>query len=497
MSYDIGRSMSFKKDGSVSLSAASSNVYPRNYYNTTITPNLDGESNTQISMLYGMMDGDLKMSHSANEYKWPYINQRIKHLLHCFKANELTDEQENTVLECLSVFQKRASDLNRIKLPVMTEGWGYLRKGITEVTSTINFYNMAEWAESMKGLKAVYSVDNSKRFDVSSYGKISQSTLETLNLKQKALMAIDLNNIGLLKDCLDKGLDINYQDELGNTLLINAVIAGRNKIENHLRELGADTQIKNKMGQTVDYIQLSFLEGVKTLDFPNLVGLIEENGNLMKEDIFGMTPAQYIVKNYSGVDSMIKTLCEQPSVQKAKPDFIDTIVNNVRYFDSETRKEALREVIILSGLESNPNELFQKLKLRDEKGLIEFLTEGEKSLFETMVENGLDTTPIKPNFNSLSSAEMDIFMTAVNLRSEEFFKLVDIAKKHDAIDLLNKDSEGKTLKDYADGLMVGKGKNIELNQRMFEFINNLYEEQELLSSEERLDDVEQLMGLDR
>ena len=71
---------------------------------------------------------------------------------------------------------------------------------------------------------------------------------------------IDMNDIQSIKSSLDKGIDLNYKDEFGNTPTIYAASKSKPRLVKLFLDNGADPDIKNNCGNTFRYYFLDLGE---------------------------------------------------------------------------------------------------------------------------------------------------------------------------------------------------------------------------------------------
>lgn len=103
---------------------------------------------------------------------------------------------------------------------------------------------------------------------------------------------VRLGNSELIKKLLDQGLDVNLQNNLQDTLLMQAIKSDSKEIFNLLLKAGADINIKNNRTKTAFYIALETsdrFEYVKTL----LKSGIDVNSPI---DSFGRTPLMIAIE---------------------------------------------------------------------------------------------------------------------------------------------------------------------------------------------------------
>jgi ankyrin repeat protein len=85
-------------------------------------------------------------------------------------------------------------------------------------------------------------------------------------LEKDLFTAILFDNLKKVKDYLRKGVDINIQDEEGDTPLIASAVFGFTDIAKYLVDMGAKIDIKNNRGETALQASIRF-DRIETMNF--------------------------------------------------------------------------------------------------------------------------------------------------------------------------------------------------------------------------------------
>lgn len=103
---------------------------------------------------------------------------------------------------------------------------------------------------------------------------------DLLTYVERALSEVDLD---VVKHLVAKGVDINYADEYGNTVLSFVVRSAKLDIVKYLIERGANTNAIDKFGDTV------LMEAIYTGELNRVKCLVEHNANVNRRTELGTT----------------------------------------------------------------------------------------------------------------------------------------------------------------------------------------------------------------
>lgn len=96
------------------------------------------------------------------------------------------------------------------------------------------------------------------------YIKLFEFEKKSLRLSSELIEATSTGNLKKVKELIDYGVDVNVQNEIGETALIIATYQDRRDIVKCLIEAGTDVNIKNKGGYT-SLMQASYHNNITIL----------------------------------------------------------------------------------------------------------------------------------------------------------------------------------------------------------------------------------------
>ena len=109
--------------------------------------------------------------------------------------------------------------------------------------------------------------------------------INTLSKEDAATILFNAIDENIVKEIIDKGyIEVNYLDEQGNNALVNAYVYGNTEVFNVLIDLGINVNNQNDTGDTV----LHYCVEDNMLEYIQL--LIENNANKRIENDKGLTP---------------------------------------------------------------------------------------------------------------------------------------------------------------------------------------------------------------
>ncbi len=298
MSYEIVKSLVWKKDGSFTLSSASSNVYPKTP-NTTLIPAKDSNGKDNLlSLLDEIQGGSFQLSPSANGYSWQYALRKLKPYL----GNDLVNDNNlisQSVCSALKYYLGQAKTLKSLESIVAINALGdqYLSSKVTSKSRAIKS-GIKDWAITYNALQST-SIRAFIRNGYSNYRDTAHieikdnGAFKALSRDEQFFILIDAGDVARVGAMLDNGHDINSQDELGKTGLMNAAINKDKMMLQLFEEKEADFSIKDSDGRM-------FLSEIVAMDYPMkaIINIAKTQGlNVFEENVFGEPLLFDIIKN--------------------------------------------------------------------------------------------------------------------------------------------------------------------------------------------------------
>jgi len=162
------------------------------------------------------------------------------------------------------------------------------------------------------------------------YKNIINSTVNITGLRGNALLAaLSFDDIKMAKLLITNGINVNYRDNFGATVLQAAIQAGKLKQVKMLLDTGADTEIKNNIGMNIYHYALYH----PSIEMLNL--LYKYNKNIDEPDNKERTPlAAIMADDRPGLDNItmwfLKRGADFSKVIKLAPDMVPVYIDEKR-----------------------------------------------------------------------------------------------------------------------------------------------------------------------
>lgn len=127
-------------------------------------------------------------------------------------------------------------------------------------------------------------------------------------MSRKLIKYARRNNIKKIKKRLEKGDDINFQDKIGDTALMWAVLGRNVKAVEFLLDNNADPNLRNKKGFTA--LEYAVIDSERNVKLTPIVKLLLENGaDVHAKNVGGVTLLAYAA--YKGSIEVVELLLEK------------------------------------------------------------------------------------------------------------------------------------------------------------------------------------------
>lgn len=295
MSYEIVKSLVWKRDGSFTLSSASSNVYPKTPSATLIPAKDSSGKDNLLSLLDDIQGGSFQLSPSANGYSWQYALRKLKPYL----GNDLVNDNNlisQSACSALKHYLGQAKTLKSLESIVALKGDYLCSKVVSKSKSIRN--GSKDWAAPYDALQATF-VNSFIRNGYPDYRDTTHIEIKdneafhALSRDEQFFILIDCRDVARVEKMLDDGHDINAQDGLGKTGLMNAAINKDKMMLQLFEEKEADFSIKNNDGRI-------FLNEVVAMGYPMkaIINIAKTQGlDVFQENVFGEPLFFDIIKN--------------------------------------------------------------------------------------------------------------------------------------------------------------------------------------------------------